>query len=282
MSEIDDKYAELGGPGGLLGAVTIPEGATAGGSGRFCHYENGSIFWHPHSGPHEVHHAIKDKYKDLGWEAGFLGFPLTDETATPDGVGRFNHFQNGSIYWHPATGAHSVNGAIRDKWEELGWEQGIAGYPQTDEEPAPDGVGRFNHFQGCSIYWHPATGAHEIHGSIQIRWGALGWEGGPLGYPTSDEHDSMHGHARVSEFQNGDIYWDVNRGPYEVYPPPPPAVPNPPRDRPLGHPRFQLRHCRHSCCRPARRQGPLLHIPEPRRACHGGASTSRRFGRHGH
>ena len=52
----------------------------------------------------------------LGWERSFLGYPLTDETATPDGVGRYNHFQGGSIYWTPATGAHEVHGAIRGQW----------------------------------------------------------------------------------------------------------------------------------------------------------------------
>jgi hypothetical protein len=108
-------------------------------------------------------------------------------------------------------------GGIRNKWEQLGWEAGFIGYPLTDEEPTPDGIGRFNHFQGATIYWHPAIGAHEVHGAIQGRWGQLGWEQGILGFPTSDEHDSEHGHARVSEFQNGAIYWDPNRGAYEVF-----------------------------------------------------------------
>ena len=52
-----------------------------------------------------------------------------------------------------------VKGAIRDKWAELGWERSFLGYPTTDEWPTPDGVGRFNDFQGGSIRWHPDTGA---------------------------------------------------------------------------------------------------------------------------
>ena len=31
------------------------------------------------------------KWASLRWEAGILGYPLTDELTTPDGVGRFNH-----------------------------------------------------------------------------------------------------------------------------------------------------------------------------------------------
>jgi uncharacterized protein with LGFP repeats len=42
--------------------------------------------------------AIRDKWLALGGPSSFLGQPLTDELGTPDGVGRFNHFQGGSIY----------------------------------------------------------------------------------------------------------------------------------------------------------------------------------------
>jgi hypothetical protein len=83
---------------------------------------------------HEVHGAILAKYQELGAEGSFLGYPTTDETGTPDGVGRFNHFQAGSIYWTPSTGAHEVHGLIRDFWAAHGWERNAAlGYPISDE-----------------------------------------------------------------------------------------------------------------------------------------------------
>lgn len=58
-----------------------------------------------------------------------LGACTAGEPATPDGVGRFNHFERGSIYWTQTTGAHEVHGPIRAKWESLGWETGALGYP---------------------------------------------------------------------------------------------------------------------------------------------------------
>jgi uncharacterized protein with LGFP repeats len=83
---------------------------------------------------HEVHGAILEKYQELGAESSFLGYPVTDESGTPDGVGRFNHFQAGSIYWTPSTGAHEVHGLIRDYWSAHGWERNAAlGYPISDE-----------------------------------------------------------------------------------------------------------------------------------------------------
>jgi uncharacterized protein with LGFP repeats len=161
MSEIDDKYASMGGPGGWLGKP-IDEGAgdqeqpTANNRGRFRDFEQGTIVWSPATGAHEVHGDIRVKWAQLRGESGFLGFPLTDETGTPDGVGRFNHFEGGSIYWTKDTGANEVHGDIRAEWQREGWERGQMGYPLSDEHDQRDGSGgRQSDFQGGSILWWP-------------------------------------------------------------------------------------------------------------------------------
>ncbi len=154
---------------------------------------------------------IMDKFHELGGQA-VLGAPTGDVTPTPDRSGYYQHFQNGwSIYWSSQTGAQEVHGAIRDKWGQLGWERGL-GYPKTDESGTPDGVGRFNHFQRGSIYWTPATGAHEVHGAILAHWAALGWERSYLGYPISDELPLPDGNGRYSNFQKGQIAWSPSLG----------------------------------------------------------------------
>src|SRR5262249_47894068 len=145
------------------------------------------------TGAHETQGRIRDKWAALGWEAGVLGFPVSDEASTPNGKGKFNSFQNGSIHWSPTTGAHETHGPISDKWAALGWEAGFLGFPVSDEASTPNKLGRFNTFQHGSIHWSPATGAHETHGAIRDRWAALGWEGGSLGFPTSDEYSSPQG-----------------------------------------------------------------------------------------
>ena len=95
--------------------------------------------------------AIDAKYRSLGGCGSMLGAPITDERATPDGVGRYSVFERGSIYWTQKTGAHEVHGIIRDKWKELGWEPGVLGYPISDEVTTPDRAGRYNVFEGGSI-----------------------------------------------------------------------------------------------------------------------------------
>ena len=210
---INAKYGQLGGAAGFLGHVVSGLGTIASSPndlGYFVHYQGGSIYLSPQTDAHEAHGDIRDKWASIGWEQSFLGYPVTDETGTPDGIGRYNHFQGGSIYWTPSTGAHEVHGAIRDKWASMGWEQSFLGYPVTDETGTPDGIGRYNHFQGGSIYWTPSTGAYEIHGAIRDKWASMGWEQGFLGYPISDEHES--GSWRLSNFQNGTIFWTAASG----------------------------------------------------------------------
>ena len=159
--------------------------------------------------------AILSKYRQLGAEAGFLGFPLSDELVTADGAGRYTNFQGGSVYWHSSIGAFEVHGAIRDKWRASGAEN--LGYPTTDDTRTPDGSGRFNHFRDVrndvevSVYHSDSTGAHVVHGVIRRRWAELGWERSYLGYPTGDLEgwtESETGNTGLmTRFQRGSILW---------------------------------------------------------------------------
>lgn len=100
---------------------------------------------------------IAEKYAALGGESSFLGKATTTEKTAPDGIGKYQHFEGGSIYWSPDTGAHEVHGLIRARWAELGWEKGWLGYPMTDEIDTYAGEGRVTKFQGGQLIWRKAT-----------------------------------------------------------------------------------------------------------------------------
>jgi hypothetical protein len=128
MTAISDKYAQLRGAQGFLGAAITGEVSL--GTGRAKQdFRNGTIYWKDSVGAFEVHGLIRDRYNALGANGSALGFPRTDELTTPDTVGRYNHFENGSIYWTPSTGAIEVFGPARARWAELRWERGLLGYP---------------------------------------------------------------------------------------------------------------------------------------------------------
>ena len=217
---INAKWIALGGGGGFLGQPQISETTCPDQIGHYVHFAGGSIYWAPSTGPWSVHGAIRNKWATLGWErCAFLGYPVTDESGCPDHIGRYNHFQYGSVYWTPSTGAWSVHGAIRGKWAALGWERcAFLGYPVTDESGCPDNVGRYNHFQYGSVYWTPSTGAWSVHGAIRNKWAALGWERCAfLGYPVTDESGCPDNVGRYNHFQFGSIYWTPTTGAWSVH-----------------------------------------------------------------
>ncbi|RJQ85798.1 PQQ-dependent sugar dehydrogenase [Amycolatopsis panacis] len=210
---IDQRYDSEPALRTKLGTPSGPE--VVDGPLHYRSYGSGRLYWSGQTGVHQIGGDILADYLAAGGHRTY-GPPTTDETATPDGVGRFNHLlgtpasQTASIYWTPSTGAHSIHGLIRQKWAALGWERSL-GYPTTDESGTPDGVGRYNHFSGGhSIYFTPASGAHQIGGEIRQKWASLGWERS-IGYPTTDESVTPNGIGRYNHFTgNASLYWSAS------------------------------------------------------------------------
>lgn len=155
--------------------------------------------------------AIRDKYYALGGPWGSLGMPTTNENLLSGGA--FSHFQHGSIYWSPSTGAHAISGPIRDRWSQLGWENSSLGYPTTDRIATPNRAGAYNHFTGGSIYWSQATGAWEVTGLIRDKWAATGWENGPLGFPTSGRNGTAQPNSFHQTFERDAVMYQAAGAP---------------------------------------------------------------------
>ena len=107
MSAISDKYTQLGGAAGFLGASTTGELPAANG-GLKQEFRSGSIYWRPPTGAFEVHGTIRARWLELGAESAAFGYPTSDESACSDGSGRFNEFEHGSIFWQQDTGAYAA------------------------------------------------------------------------------------------------------------------------------------------------------------------------------
>ncbi|WP_284581614.1 FG-GAP-like repeat-containing protein [Streptomyces sp. 2P-4] len=186
------------------------------------------------TGKHSLCGPILAKFLAKGGTAK-LGFPSTDVLVAPDGVGRYINIRgigqtadNGSIYWHPSTGAWVVWGSIRAKWLALGAEKGILGYPTSDESPTFDG-GRFNTFSSPTggkggIFYSKDTGSFEVHGAVFAKYMSLGGPAGYLGYPVTDERVAADKVGRYNHFrqrsetgETGSIFWTRATGAWSVH-----------------------------------------------------------------
>jgi LGFP repeat-containing protein len=213
--DIREKFKALGGT--WWGFPTTDETVTPDRRGRYNHFTGGkSIYWTPEWRAHTVEGPVHDKWESLGFEAGF-GYPVTDTLATSNGRGKYNFFEGGhAIYWSPETNAHSLYSTIFTKWASLNYENGLLGFPATDQTRTPDGQGEFVHFQGGSIYYSANSGTREIHGPIWDKWMAAGAERG-YGYPVTDTTSLPNG-GLYSHFQDGrSIYYSPQTGAHLVY-----------------------------------------------------------------
>ena len=96
-------------------------------------------------------------------------------------------------------------GAIFDKWQAMGGASGPLGVA-TSPEAAADGHTRYATFDHGAMYWSPATGAQPLTGALYDAWGALGFERGALGLPTSGEIAEPQ--WIVQNFQHGTLNLD--------------------------------------------------------------------------
>jgi uncharacterized protein with LGFP repeats len=91
---------------------------TANNRGRFNHFRamhlanrpDSSIYWSKNTGAHAIYGAIRDRWAQLGWEGGKLGFPTLDERDVRVGGvnGRQVDFEKGYIVWSPKKGARET------------------------------------------------------------------------------------------------------------------------------------------------------------------------------
>ncbi|MFH5210147.1 hypothetical protein ACHIPZ_18360 [Antrihabitans sp. NCIMB 15449] len=109
---------------------------------------------------------------------------------------------------------YQVCGAIRVKYDSLGGPNSFLLWPTSSEIRNPDNVGVRQTFTNGPIYWHPNAGAHPVANHFFAAWQRNGWEGGKLGYPTSDEMVNSDNIGRRQTFQGGTIYWKLNEAWY--------------------------------------------------------------------
>ncbi|PKV81077.1 LGFP repeat-containing protein [Nocardia fluminea] len=210
---IKDKYNSLGGPNSFLLWPTSNEILNPDGVGAHSTFTNGPIYWSSWGGAHPVANHFFAAWQRHGWEAGYLGYPLTDEIPAANG-GLRQEFDGAGIYWH-LNEAYAIGGAIRDKWNIVGAEGGPLGYPSSDELSVAKYNGRYNNFENGTVTWSGQTGSLLLYGAIRDRWAQLGREDGALGYPLADEQAA--GIAHFADFENkSTIWWTALTGAHDV------------------------------------------------------------------
>lgn len=207
------KYAQIGYEKSVLGYPITSE-VKIRDAGTYQRFQRGNMYFTPKYGSKIVYGSIFNKWGELNYEQGPLGYSITDELTTSDGKGRYNEFEFGTVYWSAKTGANEIHGLIRDAFKNAGG-LAVVGYPTTGERETPTKTGKYNHFENGSIYWKKGQKkAIFVPKWIVDVWAQLGWENGILGYPiglveTIDGIDQLG-------FETGTIGYDKAKGQTQI------------------------------------------------------------------
>ncbi|WP_315913020.1 GDSL-type esterase/lipase family protein [Arthrobacter sp. lap29] len=196
--------------GGVQSALGLPVGNEyAVGAGAAQQFQRGTVYWSPTTGAQATTPGdINTKWHDQGGPQGPLGFPTSPKRSIPGGY--IQTFAAGTIYWSPSTGPQiSAAGPIANKWQTMGAERGVLGFPVGPEHTVEGGASQ--KFTGGTVYWSEGTGAFPtLSGDIQSRYQSLNGAEGIMGFPAGDKIASSGGWFQ--KFTGGYLVWGPATG----------------------------------------------------------------------
>lgn len=175
------------------------------GGGRLRTFANATVFWSAQTGAQAVSGAILAKFNSLPRNLELFGYPTSGEN--PLGTARQQQFTKSTFYWSSATGARTVQGAIRGVYLKNNGNNGPLGLPTSDEFAVAGGIQQ--NYQGGAILYSRTTGTHVVWGAIGTIWRNEGGAG-YFGLPTSGEV-KLGTRQVIQHFQRGSIVWNDNR-----------------------------------------------------------------------
>ena len=154
--DIRARWGTVGWEFGRYGYPVAEARCGLAGGGCLQEFQGGTIYWSARTGAQAVDGDIRARWGTLGWEFGRYGYPVAGARCGLAGGGCLQEFQGGAVYWSPATGAQAVDGDIRARWGQLGWEYGQLGYPVAGAVVLPNGDAT-QRFQRGALYWTAGT-----------------------------------------------------------------------------------------------------------------------------
>lgn len=201
-----DLYKTMGGADGAFGA---PSGTSSwlsmNGGGIVQGFTHGAITYTNGSGAVALADPMRAGYSAQGGLAGGLGWPQSSvSTASTNGGGLVQGFQNGALTWTAQSGVVALKGEIRAAFAREGGLAGSLGWPLAPSTPV--GSGAVQGFQNGAITSSPSEGTHAISGEIRTLYGVTGGLSGRLGWPASDVNAyDANGGGFAQGFANGAI-----------------------------------------------------------------------------
>src|SRR3712207_3855005 len=147
---IRTRWTAMGAQESILGLPITEERCGLRDGGCYQKFERGSVYWSRASGAHSVEGQMLHYWSRQRWEAGAMGYPVTDMICGLKGGGCYQRFQGATLYKESASRpVLKVAGAIGRRYAAGGFETRALGYPRSEETCV--GGGCHQSFQGGEI-----------------------------------------------------------------------------------------------------------------------------------
>lgn len=210
------KYTSMGGKSSWLGEIKSDIQNLPTNGGLYQSFDNGNIYWTKNTGAWTVRNGdVSARYLQVGSEAGYLGYPMSDENAIrKDGaqIGVWQQFERGQMYWSASTRASDIRyGAMFNRYREIGFEGSYLGFPTSGEISTDFGV--YQNFQGGRLYWRSGYPAMDMNTTFAQAYESMSY----LGKITMSMQCGIKDNGCWQGFEKGKIYWSADSGSYSVY-----------------------------------------------------------------
>ena len=121
-------------------------------------FEKGRVYWTSKDGGFVVSDWGVDRYEKIGSVKSAIGAGKSVPVCGLRNSGCYQAFKNGFLYWTKNTGTWEVHGGIYDAWKRAGLENGVLGYPKSEEKKNSSNV-TYQEFEKGKIYWTKKRGA---------------------------------------------------------------------------------------------------------------------------
>ncbi|MET1088102.1 MAG: GH25 family lysozyme [Arthrobacter sp.] len=157
---VRDSWVRSGFEAGTLGYPVSAQICGLRNNGCFQNFAKGTVMYSPATGAQSMTSTpIRERWAAAGFESGRLGYPTSDAICGLRNAGCFENFENGTIMWSSATGAHlMVPGPIQQSWAGQGFENGPLGFPTNSQTCTVDRTACSQNFRGGSLNWTASGG----------------------------------------------------------------------------------------------------------------------------
>jgi hypothetical protein len=203
-SFIDEKWQAMGGPRGVMGYPASDQITGLRDSGWIQIFANGAVTDSASTTTQVVYDIRWTKWKAAGRETGLLRYPTSGVSFNLKDGGWMQPFQNGAITDSPGTTTQVVHDIRWTRWQQVGRENGVLGYPTGPCVFNLRDSGWLQLFQGGAITDSASTSTQVVSGDMAVGWAAAGRQDGVLHYPVAAVAADGRGTHQV--FQGGELW----------------------------------------------------------------------------